>query len=84
MFGHYQMLYASVCSKNAYMHVTFMKVELEIHVDGGGGIAGEEVARLAHQWTWKHGKKVQNHQYGGSLIDNLIRGCLWLKRTMVS
>ena len=35
-----------------------MKVELEVHVDGGGGIAGEEVARLAHQWTWKHGRKV--------------------------
>ena len=50
----------SVCSKNAYMHVTFMKVELEIHVDGGGGIAGEEVARLAHQWTWKHGRKVHS------------------------
>ena len=42
------------------MHVTFMKVELEIHVDGGGGIAGEEVARLAHQWTWKHGRKVHS------------------------
>ena len=37
-----------------------MKVELELHVDGGGGIAGEEVARLAHQWTWKHGRKVHS------------------------
>ena len=50
----------SVCSKNAYMHVTFMKVELEIHADGGGGIAGEEVASLAHQWTWEHGRKVHS------------------------
>ena len=42
------------------MRVTFMKVELEIHVDGGGGIDGEEVARLAHQWTWEHGRKVHS------------------------
>ena len=66
------------------MHVTFLKVELEIHVDGGGGIDGEEVARLAHQWTWEHGRKVIHHPNGGILIDNLIRECVWLKRTLVS
>jgi len=53
------------------------QVELEIHVDGGGGIAGEEVARLAHHWTWKHGKKKvvlaeQNHGLVASWRDAWI------------
>ena len=38
----------------------FLKVELELHVDGGGGEAGDEVVRMANNWIFKHGKKVQS------------------------
>ena len=27
-------------------------------MDGGGGEAGVEVENVAHQWIWKHGRKV--------------------------
>ena len=27
-------------------------------MDGGGGEAGDEVVRMANNWIWKHGKKV--------------------------
>ena len=40
-----------------------LKVELEIKVDGGGGEAGNEVANIAHQWIWRHGRKVQNKPF---------------------
>ena len=43
---------------------TFVKVELEIKVDGGGDELGKEVANIAHQWIWRHGRKVQNNHYG--------------------
>ena len=40
--------------------ITPFQVELELHVDGGGGEAGDEVVRMANNWTWKHGEKVQS------------------------
>ena len=29
-------------------------------MDGGGGEAGDEVVRMANNWIWKHGEKVQS------------------------
>ena len=40
--------------------ITPFQVELELHVDGGGGEAGDEVVRMADNWIWKHGEKVQS------------------------
>ena len=40
--------------------ITPFQVELELHVDGGGGEAGDEVVRMANNWIWKHGEKVQS------------------------
>ena len=39
--------------------ITPFQVELELHVDGGGGEAGDEVVRMANNWIWKHGEKVK-------------------------
>ena len=47
----------------------FLKVELEIKVDGGGGEAGEEVEKIAHQWNWKHGRKVHKACHSGLLFN---------------
>ena len=43
-----------------YPDIFPQKVELELHVDGGGGEAGDEVVRMANNWIWKHGEKVQS------------------------
>ena len=51
----------------------FVKVELEIKVDGGGGAPGNEVTNIAQQWIWNHGRKVKSSSLWSSVNNEMVK-----------